>query len=102
MRGTAFVWQGSSVKLKQRIRGRVWNGLMHIVDILPSIVSGIAGLPLAAGKDGLDVWAALVGNKTSPRREALLQLSVRHIPTALVHCSLDRTYYTVAVVLALV
>jgi hypothetical protein len=48
---------------------------MSVADWLPTLVTGVAGRPVAPGKDGIDVWEALLANATSPRREALLQLS---------------------------
>ena len=52
---------------------------MHVADWLPTIVEGIAKRQLVSPStlrlDGMNVFPALVANTSSPRREALLQLS---------------------------
>jgi arylsulfatase A-like enzyme len=67
-RGTGFLyWSG----LPSTAVGLKYTGLIHAADWLPTVVSALTGasvepketLPL----DGIDMWAALTGNHTSPR-----------------------------------
>ena len=53
-----------------RIKPEVVNGMMHIVDIYPTL-AGLAGAELGKNKplDGLDVWPAMSEGKPSPRTE---------------------------------
>lgn len=53
------------------------TGLMHAVDIFPTLLLGAAGLTRAIGRkplDGLDLWAALKSNSTSPRKDVRMHL----------------------------
>ncbi len=88
MRGVGFV---SGAGLSPSVRGTINHELYSLVDWLPTIVHGIAGLDLAQAAlpkhayqpappplDGMDVWASLATGAPSPREEALLQLD----PTA--------------------
>jgi arylsulfatase A-like enzyme len=52
------------------IKPGVVDGLMHVVDMYPTIV-GVAGAKLGKNKplDGLDVWSSISEDKPSPREE---------------------------------
>lgn len=88
IRGVGFV---SGAGLAPAVQGTINNELYSLVDWLPTIVHGIAGVDLAQAAlpkhayqppppalDGLDVWASVSQGGPSPRSEALLQLD----PTA--------------------
>jgi hypothetical protein len=88
MRGVAFV---SGAGLAPSVRGSVSHELYSLVDWLPTIVGGIAGVDLAQAAapkypyqpappplDGVNVWDSISTGAPSPRTEALLQLD----PTA--------------------
>ena len=75
--GTAFVyWAG----LPAAVRGRPFVGLSHAADLLPTIVSAVGSRlwpnetqPL----DGVDLWAALLSNGSSPRTSVYYGISQR-------------------------
>jgi arylsulfatase B/arylsulfatase I/J len=87
VRGLAFV---SGAGLAPSVRGTVSNGFMHVVDWLPTLAGGMAGLDVGAldlqGRscptctrevvplDGMSVWGMLSRGEPSPRKEALLHL----------------------------
>jgi arylsulfatase A-like enzyme len=71
------------------VKGNVSHELYHVVDLLPTLVHGIAGIDLAEALvpkehaeqqppppplDGVDVWASISTGAPSPRMSALLQL----------------------------
>ena len=59
-------------------RGVEWSGLFHVVDLLPTIVEGIAGgkpLASAAPLDGINLWDAIISGEASARQEILLELT---------------------------
>ena len=72
VRGTSFLWspilQGTP---------RVSHQLMHITDWLPTLLD-VAGYDMAKlalkPLDGVDMWAALVGDLPSKRKEVLLNI----------------------------
>eukprot|EP00041_Stephanoeca_diplocostata_P030711 m.936691 g.936691 ORF g.936691 m.936691 type:complete len:653 (+) comp23811_c0_seq3:148-2106(+) len=83
LRGTAFVY---SAGLAPHVRGRRYAGLMHVSDVLPTLLSASMGRAFlrtyaagldAAGRrlDGMDMWEAIAGNATTlgPRTEVLLE-----------------------------
>lgn len=53
-----------------RIKPGVVNGMMHVVDIYPTL-TGLAGAQLGRNKplDGVDVWPTISEGKPSPRNE---------------------------------
>ena len=73
--GTAFVyWAG----LPAAVRGKPFHGLSHAADLLPTIVSAVGSRlwpnetqPL----DGVDLWAALLSNGSSPRTSVYYGIS---------------------------
>ncbi|XP_043244060.1 arylsulfatase B-like isoform X2 [Amphibalanus amphitrite] len=70
VRGAGFVW---SPLLKKR--SYVYEGLVHITDLLPTLVSAAGGDPKTLGKiDGMDMWSAISKNMTSPRKRILLNI----------------------------
>ncbi|TGS09380.1 sulfatase [Mesorhizobium sp. M2E.F.Ca.ET.209.01.1.1] len=63
-RSVAFMnWPG-------KIKPGVFNGLMHVVDMLPTL-AGLAGAKPGKDKplDGMDMWPAISEGKPSPRTE---------------------------------
>ena len=85
MRGAAFV---SGAGLDASLAGTVSHELYSLVDWLPTIAGGIAGVDLALAAlpkhpyqpsppplDGMNVWASLSTGTPSPRTSALLYLS---------------------------
>ncbi|TGQ03773.1 sulfatase, partial [Mesorhizobium sp. M2E.F.Ca.ET.219.01.1.1] len=63
-RSVAFMnWPG-------KIKPGVFNGLMHVVDMLPTL-AGLAGAKLDKNKplDGMDMWPSISEGKPSPRTE---------------------------------
>lgn len=59
-------------------RGVEWSGLFHVVDLLPTIVEGIAGgepVVSAAPLDGINQWNAIISGEASARQEMLLELT---------------------------
>jgi arylsulfatase A-like enzyme len=67
IRSQAFVW---SPLMLPELRGRSWGGLLHVTDIMPTLV-GLAGGDPPDNLDGVDFWSPLVHNRTSPRFEIL-------------------------------
>ncbi|CAK0902700.1 unnamed protein product [Prorocentrum cordatum] len=67
VRSQAFVW---SPLMLPELRGSSWGGLLHVTDIMPTLV-GLAGGAVPESLDGVDFWAPLVHNRTSPRLEIL-------------------------------
>eukprot|EP00929_Paragymnodinium_shiwhaense_P079975 TRINITY_DN41695_c0_g1_i1.p1 TRINITY_DN41695_c0_g1~~TRINITY_DN41695_c0_g1_i1.p1 ORF type:complete len:519 (+),score=79.06 TRINITY_DN41695_c0_g1_i1:75-1631(+) len=74
-RGTSFLyWSG----LPETARGLSWAGLSHAADWMPTLTSAVGSsvkegetLPL----DGIDLWAAILSNATSPRAEVYYGIS---------------------------
>jgi arylsulfatase A-like enzyme len=80
VRGTAFI--NSPLLQATQPAGYIYHGLMHAVDLFPTLLLGAAGLPRAVGRkalDGLDMWRALQHNATSPRQVAYLGVSELYI-----------------------
>lgn len=70
IRSQAFVW---SPLMLPKLRGRSWGGLLHVTDIMPTLVKLAGGDP-PINLDGVDFWYPLVHNRTSPRFEILHNL----------------------------
>lgn len=64
VRVPAFIWHSS-------FRPRVWNGLMHITDWLPTLIAAADGY-FNKAIDGINQWDSIVQDGTSRRREVLL------------------------------
>ena len=87
VRGLAFV---SGAGLAPSVRGTVSHGFMHVVDWLPTLVGGMAGLDVGASDahgrsyptcsqsvvrlDGINLWRMLSLGVPNARKEALLHL----------------------------
>lgn len=81
VRGLGFV---SGAGLQAGVQGSVSQQLIHVSDWLPTLVQGIAGLPLTDSHahddppppplDGVDQWAAISTGAPSARSEVLLNL----------------------------
>ena len=58
-----------------RIKPGIVNGLMHIVDMYPTL-AGVAGAQLGKNKplDGIDVWSSISDDQPSPREEMVYNL----------------------------
>ena len=66
VRVPAFIWQSS-------VRPRVWQGLMHITDWLPTLLAAAGGkVPIAI--DGVNQWDSIVKNGASKRNEVLIAI----------------------------
>jgi arylsulfatase B len=83
VRGEAFIW---SSLIPESLRGTKYHGLAHTSDWLPTIVSGIYGLPTSLFAtpsdlrpvDGVNLWPSILdGNKgvRSPRTEVIHQVN---------------------------
>lgn len=64
VRVPAFIWHAN-------LRPNVWNGLMHITDWLPTLISAANGR-LEKNIDGISQWQSIVENRESNRKEVLL------------------------------
>ncbi|XP_076067131.1 arylsulfatase B-like [Oratosquilla oratoria] len=65
IRGAGLIW---SPLLKKP--GRVYNSLMHITDLLPTLITAAGGNSGALGQiDGKDMWKSLVNDQPSTRTE---------------------------------
>lgn len=64
VRVPAFIWHSS-------FRPRVWEGLMHITDWLPTLISA-AGGKITAEIDGVNQWDSIVQDGESKRKEVLI------------------------------
>lgn len=66
VRVPAFIWHSS-------FRPRVWNGLMHITDWLPTLTAA-AGGSINRQIDGVNQWDSIVQDGLSNRKEVLLSV----------------------------
>nr|XP_049694929.1 arylsulfatase B [Helicoverpa armigera] len=64
VRVPAFIWQSA-------LRPRVWQGLMHISDWLPTLITA-AGGKVPTGIDGVSQWESIVQSSASKRSEVLI------------------------------
>ncbi|KAH9628891.1 hypothetical protein HF086_017820 [Spodoptera exigua] len=64
VRVPAFIWQAS-------LRPKVWQGLMHISDWLPTLITA-AGGRVPAGIDGVNQWESIMYDGVSKRKEVLI------------------------------
>ena len=60
VKGVAFVQGGKNV-LPDAVRGTSFKGLMHAVDLLPSLASAAGITPAATNLDGADFWPQITG-----------------------------------------
>lgn len=91
VRGVGFI---SGAGLAPEVRGRISQDLLSVADWLPTIVAGVAGLPLngtepasAPPMDGLDQWLALSTGVAGPRTEVLLNLIPTGCPSTTASCA---------------
>lgn len=72
IRVPAFV---HSPLMTQRGGGMVQNDLMHVSDLFPTLVGGVAGVDkendVLQGLDGVDQWPTILDGTPSPRQELL-------------------------------
>ena len=77
-RGTGFLYWEGMPAASQGIR---YTGLIHAADWLPSVVAGLGLRPLGPAEtlplDGVDCWAALLANATSPRTDIYCERPTR-------------------------
>lgn len=81
LRGSKFtLWEGG-VRLMSCIygpmvpRGKVWDGLMHTSDWLPTIMDALGeDVPVFREEDGISVWNSLVTGGPSPRNTIVLEV----------------------------
>ncbi|XP_049869903.1 arylsulfatase B-like isoform X1 [Pectinophora gossypiella] len=66
VRVPAFIWHSS-------FRPRVWNGLMHITDWLPTLISA-AGGQINKDIDGINQWDSIAQDGESLRKEVLIAI----------------------------
>lgn len=64
VRVPAFIWHSS-------FRPKVWNGLMHISDWLPTLIAA-AGGEIDKEIDGVNQWKSIVRGSESQRNEVLI------------------------------
>jgi len=75
IRAVAFIHQRPSCIADQTSTGFDYNGLVHISDLYPTIIEGIAHINLGPYRkrlDGINMWQYLIGNLPSPRTEMLI------------------------------
>ncbi|KAI8424447.1 hypothetical protein MSG28_002935 [Choristoneura fumiferana] len=66
VRVPAFIWHSS-------FRPRVWQGLMHITDWMPTLIAAAGGV-VGTEIDGVNQWDSIVQDGESNRRELLLTI----------------------------
>lgn len=64
VRVPAFIWHSS-------FKPKVWNGLMHISDWLPTLISAVGG-EIDKEIDGVNQWESIVQGSKSQRNEVLI------------------------------
>ena len=74
VRGSAFI---HFPEMKPTLKGSHSTALMHLVDWFPTLVEGVAGMPLASipnlqEQDGMNCWPSLTTGSASPRDEVLI------------------------------
>ncbi|XP_072036039.1 arylsulfatase B-like [Amphiura filiformis] len=92
MHGIGFVTGGAFPDAR---RGTTYNGMMHVSDWFPTIVSGLAGGSLNGTKlDGHDVWKSISTGSSSPRTEILHNIDPLQPPpkSGLIDNSIDKGY----------
>ncbi|XP_055355360.1 arylsulfatase B-like isoform X2 [Paramacrobiotus metropolitanus] len=79
LRGTKNTWFEGGVRTVGIVwsrllqhPGTVWNGLMHLTDWLPTLMTATGGMPVR-NVDGVDQWKSLVEAAPSMRNELLMQ-----------------------------
>jgi len=73
IRQASFVW---GTMLSDNVRGTVYDGAIHLVDMMPTLMGLATGghwvPPETKSLDGMDVWSAISTGGTSPRNVTLL------------------------------
>ncbi|CAH2105719.1 unnamed protein product [Euphydryas editha] len=64
VRVPAFIWHSS-------LRPKVWDGLMHITDWMPTLLAA-AGGEIGTEIDGINQWNSIAGNGEPKRKEVLI------------------------------
>ncbi|XP_045446680.1 arylsulfatase B-like [Melitaea cinxia] len=67
VRVPAIIWHSS-------LKHKVWEGLMHVTDWLPTLLAA-AGGEIGAEIDGINQWNSIVGNGEPKRKEVLIAVS---------------------------
>jgi hypothetical protein len=79
VRAHAWLWDGRSI-LHPAGGGGVWRGLMHAVDVLPTLLgcAGVAPIAPKAGLelDGMDLSTAIAADSESPRSTVILDIEL--------------------------
>ncbi|XP_047984265.1 arylsulfatase B-like isoform X3 [Leguminivora glycinivorella] len=74
VRVPALIWHSS-------FRPRVWNGLMHVTDWMPTLIAA-AGGAVSEDIDGVSQWDSLVQGGESNRREVLISVDDTNVYAA--------------------
>lgn len=82
--------------LSADVVGQKWDGLMHAVDWLPTIVNGVAGGALEKAKmeqlDGYNMWHTLNTLGDSPRTEIVLNIDYVNCATEQVYDDIEKVW----------
>ncbi|XP_069103676.1 arylsulfatase B-like [Argopecten irradians] len=74
-RATAFITGAGLMK-----KGYTYNGMMHAVDWMPTILSAAGGKPVDTDLDGIDQWDSLRTGAPSKRTEFIYNLDDKNPP----------------------
>lgn len=71
--------------LPAALRGSTWAGMAHASDWYPTLVEGVAGVPIDPAStggprpvDGFNLWPAILAGSPSPRTEVIHQVNNSH------------------------